>query len=288
MEYLKRGLKDTFNSIRKHKTLFISLIILEAFFIVLSLYITAHYQLSILEDAKKIIEPFGSMNFDARSITADNFNEILSSEDVYSVYTSYKSMLKNVEKLAGSLLFLFIFMNGGLWILSSWLLEKHLNWKQNLKKLWKPWCKITTASLVLIAPFLVLMYYLIIFVLRIQGNSSTDYVSLLIKSLPYISLILYYFLIAAFALAKEDSWRLYLKSLLKVSIFKIHKCLLVLLINATFIAAGLSLIYLSAGYLSSSFISLLLLLSAGLFFLMILAATRIFWIACLSGLAEEK
>lgn len=283
MEYLKRGLKDAFSSIRKHKALFIILVVLEAVFLVLSLYFAAHYQLSILEDAQKIIEPFESTE-----LNADNIEEILSSEEVYLVYKSYNSMLKNIEKLAGSLLFLFVFLNGGMWILSLWLLEKKIDWKQNLKNIWKPWSKIITASIVLIAPFLVLMYYLIIFVLRMQDGSSTDYVSWLIKSLPFVSLVLYYFLITAFAMAKQDSWKSYLKSLLKVSIFKIHKNLLVLFINATFIAAGLSLIYLSASYLSLNFISLLLLLSAGFFFMVILTATRIFWIACLSGLAEEK
>ena len=55
MDYVRRGLHNTFNSIKKHKLLFTLIVILQILFVASSLALGTQYLIKILEDTQGII-----------------------------------------------------------------------------------------------------------------------------------------------------------------------------------------------------------------------------------------
>src|SRR3989344_2860765 len=149
MEYVKRGLHNTINSIKKNKLLFLAIFLLQIIFVVSSLWLGSQYLIKILEDTQGIIVPLENANYDSQQIEQ---GEPLT-PDYASIYSSYKSMLKNVFSFLFWMAVLFLLLNGSIWLLSHWMLQEQQQWKIKLKEGARFLVKAWAAALLLIGPF---------------------------------------------------------------------------------------------------------------------------------------
>ncbi|MBU0470029.1 MAG: hypothetical protein KKA62_01920 [Nanoarchaeota archaeon] len=279
MDYLKKGLSSTISSIQKHKVLFGAIVLVQVVFLVLFLFLAIFYQVKIVSNAKGIIDPLQSANYDADSIEQGK----PFSDDLTSIFDSYQAMIKNIRNFVFLALLLFVFFNGALWISTHWLLEERkTSWKQRIRLSLKMWLKFLAAIAVFVLPFFMVAYYFLVFLLRWE-ISLTGYLTSL-KVVAALSVIFYYFSIAAFALINYGSWKSFLSNLFKSSIKKVHRSLLVLIINLSLFSLSIYLIYLSVIFEASLFLLLIL----GFLFTVILVLTRIFWVASLNEVIRKK
>ncbi|MBU0456550.1 MAG: hypothetical protein ABH824_00665 [Nanoarchaeota archaeon] len=278
MKYLKKGLSRTIKSIKQHKWLFITLVFLQIIFIGLSANLAINYQIKILDDAKGIIEPLQNANYDENSLKeGEPFIE-----DFLSVNKSYNSMINNIIALIGWSLLLFIVLNGLIWILTSWIIESNIDWKRRLKDIWQPWFKIIVSLMLTIGPAAVILYFILQLLSRLE--ILMENASVVLNSIITISSLLYFFIIVAFAFINEVSWKIFFKKWTLCSFKKIHKSLMVLLINIILILLSFYLVYLSIYQISS----LGLLLISSLLIVFVIVITRIFWVSCLEEIKNEK
>lgn len=273
MNYLKKGLLKTARAIKEHKWLFAALILLQLVFLAVTIYATISYEIKILENAQGIIEPLQDANYDAESIQQGT----PFTEEMAAIYSNYLSMTENIKQLVIILLFLYIFFNGGMWVLTHRLLEKE-TWK-NISRMW---LKIFMSTLVLVVPLILAAYYALLFMLKMEVSFPS--LTTVLNIIFCLSVIVYYFLISSFAVINERPWKEFVKMLFNNSVKRIHKSLLVLMINLILISLSLYAIYLAINYEHSLF----LLIASGLLLVVILALTRIFWVACMKGIARPK
>lgn len=277
MELLKNGFKKTLQAIKEHKRIFVLLIVLQAVILALSGIVFINYQLKIFADIEGVTLPLAQANYNETSLQQG----MPFLENVASVMKSYNSMLRHFLEMVLWIAGIFIFINGGLWLLSHWMVEKAE--KKPLKKYFNQWLKFLASFLVILLPFVILGYLLfkVFFVLELSPDS--DQFKVIFQVLPYLMMMAYYFLLSAFALVNIDSWREFVKKWLGVSIKKIYWTLIILLINLILIMISLGLISLAMNYESTQ--SLLFILTP--IFLLVLVLTRIFWISCLQELVRD-
>ena len=270
MNYLKRGLKNTYQAIKKHKLLFFSLIILQIILIVVTSMVTLEYQIKILDNTKGIMEPIEQGNYDSTSIQEGE----LFTQDTLKIYQSYRSLTKNLLHYCLWILGIFIIFNGGLWILVHSFFER-----KNFHETMHAYLKFFFSTIISIIPFFIIAYY---FLKKMVEEISVTNVSQLIQNTSYALIIVYFFLLIAFAFIDVRSWKLFFKKWFKVGIKNIHKSISVLLINLTLILGSGYLIY---RYLYEETFFLMILFSA--LFVIILVLTKIFWIACLKEIGKN-
>ena len=273
MNYLKKGLTDLLNAVRKNKLLFLSLIILQILFLSSTIYLSINYEAKILENAKGVIEPLQNANFDAESIQAG----MPFTENLGEIYQNYNSMTKNVTEFSAWLIGLFLLMNLGLWVLSQQLLNK-----TDLEGFLKRWLKIIVSAVVVITPVLLIYYYFLISLLKVDASITA--IAPKLRVLGFISMMVYYLVIVSFAAANKSKWKDFFKKIYLSGIKNAHRLLLVMLINLTLITGCLYLIYLAITIEES----LLLLISSGVFLTVIIVLTRLFWISCLQNLERKN
>ncbi len=278
LDYLKKGLQHSLKSIKEHPALFVLIFMLQVVFIVSFLVLTVSYQVKLLDNAKGVIEPLQNANYDAESIQEGTSF----SNDFFSVFESYNEMIKNIRNYALWLAFFFLFFNGSIWVLTHLLLQRKIS--PDLKPAWflDSWAKYIVSSIVFFLPPLVLCYYFLVFLLRMDISMGSFLLAVKILSCSLV--LLYYFLLAAFASAGQESWKDFVKMFFKCSIRKIPKSLLVFLINLLLMALALLLVYLSMAYEKS----LALLLGSGLLLVLVVVVTRIFWVSCLEVLSWSE
>jgi hypothetical protein len=264
MNYLKRGLKNTYRAIKKHKLIFLLLIFLQIVFIVILSTVSYKYQIKVLEDARGIMEPIEQGNYNASSIEQGQ----PFSPNTLEIYKSYQSLAKNILYLSIWFLCLFVIFNGALWILSHHILE------EKIKNFLNAYLKIIVSFIVFIIPFFIAAYFFLKSLLKM--DLPLEAISKYIQGTSYLLILFYFFLIVAFAFIFTKSWKEFLKSWFKVAIKNIHYSLLVLLINLVLIFVSLFLVSL---YLNDETFFLMMLFS--IILLVLLVVTRIFWIACL-------
>src|SRR3989338_8091778 len=150
--YLKRGLKETFSSVKRHKLIFILLVILQLLALITFSYTFIIYQVKILENAQGITEAMQNANFNPDSIQAcEPFIK-----DIYSVYQNYDSLLKQIYQLLLWLFLLFIIFNGLLWIGVHYML-KEISKKFSFTG---TAIKFLASSFILILPLMLLFYFI--------------------------------------------------------------------------------------------------------------------------------
>ncbi len=232
---------------------------------------SVNYQVKIFKDLEKIVGPLENANYDAESIKAgEPFME-----NVYEIYTSYKSMIKNVSEFGLLLLGLFLILNGASWVLTHQLL------KTKIKEMPRQWLKYIVSTLALIIPFIGICYLLIKGLTAI--GIGLESFGLVAQILVYSSFVLYYFIIVAFAFIDYKSWKTFLKNFYLCSIKKIYLTLIILLINLILVIASSYFIYLN---LSDESFPLMMLFS--LILVIILVITRIYWVVCLRLISHKK
>ena len=279
MQYLYRGFQNVGQSIRKHKFLFILLILLQIGFIVALAYITITYQVKILNTAQEIILPLQNANYDPESIQQGK--EFIS--QIAGIYQAYQALIQLITKLALWWLGLFLVVNGALWVLSHQIVESHSMLEQTVwRSIRNKWSKYAAATIILLGPFILVIYFLLKLIVRAQIDP--DKFGQMLMYLMYSFGIMYYLMINAFASIHISSWKEFMKHFFTTAVKKIHYTLLILIINLALLS--------SAGYLIYYFMELnqnfaLMMISSGIFIVLIVL-TRLYWIACLRELTSTK
>lgn len=273
MKYLYRGLQDAAKSIREHKILFIVLILLQIGLIAALAYITITYQVKILTTAQQIIEPLQNANYDAESIQQGK--EFMS--QIAGIYQAYRTLIQQVLYLAAWWLGLFLIVNGALWVLSHQMREG-FSWK----KAGKQWIKYGVATLILLGPFLLVIYFILKGVMKAQVDP--DKFGEMLKYLLYSFAIIYYLMANAFASLNAASWKEFVRYFFTTAIRKIHRTLPVLIINLALLSGTVYLIY----YFMEINPNFALMMAASAILMILLILTRLYWITCLRELIHHK
>ncbi len=275
MNYIKKGLQRTRSSIQNHKALFVSLLILQTIFILSSAALGTYYLVQILEDTRGIIEPLENANYDARQIQEG----ATFTPEFQAIYNSYNSMMQKIKAFAGRQFFLFLVLNGSLWMMTHWLLEEPIHWKHKPKKAFQFLVKMAVSSAVIFGPFFLLSYYLLLHFIRV--SESFNDVRLVMEVSAVVSVLFYYLFITALATANASSWKKFARMWLHCSFKKITKTfpLFVLVMGALFLSS--LALYAAINYGKS----ILLLAATGIVVIAALVVARIFWIA---GIHESE
>ncbi|MEK6899862.1 MAG: hypothetical protein AABX05_01935, partial [Nanoarchaeota archaeon] len=142
--------------------------------------------------------------------------------------------------------------------------------------------KITASAAAIIMPFIVGSYFLLLAILR-QNDSLENLLMVLKYFLPVI-LFITYMVFTSFASAHNNSWKKFLKSWVLITFRKIsHTSKVFLAMSAALMLS--SLILYGAVWFGRS---ALLLLFAGLLFIITITAAKIFWISCVYELEENE
>ncbi len=277
MDYLKRGLRRTVASIKNHKILFGAIILLQLLFLVLFLSAAIYYQVKLMEDASGIIEPLEKANYDAEQIQGGT----PFTEDFLGVFNSYNSLVQNFKEFVVTILLLFLFVNGAIWMLSHWLLEEKINWKQKPKKAFRFFVKITVSTAALFGPFLILGYLLAMQFIRTAA--SLGEITVVIGAILAFSPVVYYFLLVAFAAAHHKSWKKFARDFFALSILKIKWTAAVFGINVALMLVNVAALYAAVWFGRSA----ILLFLAGIMLVVSMTMMRIFFIACLQEIGHE-
>lgn len=278
MEYVKRGLLNTAGSIRKHKLLFVLLVILQVVFVVSSLALGSQYLLKILENAQGIIVPLENANYDSEKIEQGK----PLAPDYASIYNSYRSMLKNVFSFLIWMSALFLFLNGSVWLLSHWMLLEKQHWKIKAKEGIHFFLKAWASALLLLGPFAIISYYVLIYFVR--TSSSFGDLAVVLKSLSAVLFVINYFLLAALAVAGVKPWKKFFLTWIEISIKRLQKTAVVFFFIIVALLLSFGALYGAVEYGKS--VTLLLVL--GLLCMVIISLTRIFWIATVQEITSEK
>ena len=277
MDYIKRGLGNTFNSIKKHKILFLLIILLQIIFVVSSLWLGSQYLIKILEDTQGIIGPLENTNYDSQKIEqGEPFTP-----DYASIYNSYRSMLKNVMAFAAWMAVLYLLLNGSIWLLSHWILREKKHWKLRIREGVQFFLKAWVSIFILLAPFKIASYYVLLHFIRV--SQSFDNIAVVLKILLVALFVVSYFLLAALAVAPIPSWKQFAKMWVKISIVKFKKTAVLFFLIAVALFASFTALYGAIEYEKSAILLLLL----GLCCIILLSVTRIFWIAGIQEIGRE-
>jgi hypothetical protein len=120
MNKFKKTLSQLLQSILKNKLLFISLILIQIFFIVIASSSLINYQVKILDDVSKVMDPIQNANYDEKSLS--DGGAFL--KDFAKLNTGFDSLKTNLYKLALTQVVIFAIFNGLLWSLSFNIFRK--------------------------------------------------------------------------------------------------------------------------------------------------------------------
>src|SRR3989344_9377493 len=214
MEYVKRGLHNTINSIKKNKLLFLAIFLLQIIFVVSSLWLGSQYLIKILEDTQGIIGPLEKANYDSQKIEqGEPFTP-----DYASIYNSYQSMLKKVFSLGIWIAALFLLLNGSIWLLSHWMLQEKKQWKLRIREGLQFFLKAWASIFLLLVPFKIASYYVLLHFIR--ASQSFSNLAVVLKGLLIASFVIYYFLLVALAVAPYSSWKKFVTKWAKLSVLQ--------------------------------------------------------------------
>jgi len=275
MNYLKRGFSKSVKAIEKREGLFVLLVLSQLVFVISLIALSIYFQVKIFEDAQGIIEPLQDANYDANSIEEGK----PFTKDMLNIYRSYTSMKHNVIVFLTWLFFLYIVLNGGVWIMTHGLLN-NFNLKDHTQIL-QVWIKHTASVVLILGPFLIISYYLLISMLRMEAAESFSNTA---NILQYALLALYYFILVAFALTCTRSWKGFPRKVYDLSIKKIFSNFSVLFVNLIILSILGYFVYFTVN--NEKTFSLLVLSS--ILFIIGLVTTRIFWVASLREIQHEK
>ena len=277
MNYLKRALQGTVVSVKNHKALFVILLILQTIFILSSAALGTYYLVQVVEDTRGIIEPLENANYNAQQIQEG----APFTQDFRSVYNSYASMIKNIKAFAVMQFFLFLILNGSLWMMTHWLLEEKIHWKQKPKKAFQFLVKMAVSAAVIFGPFLIFSYYFLLRFIRL--SESFNEVVLAIEGLLAVLALFYFFFLLALSAADIPSWKRFLQMFGHLSFKKLWKTfpIFALVMGALFLSS--LALYAAINYDKS----IILLLGTGIMETGTIVLTRIFWVASIYELGQE-
>ena len=237
MDYVRRGLHNTFNSIKKHKLLFTLIVILQILFVASSLALGTQYLIKILEDTQGIIGPLEKANYDSQKIKqGEPFTP-----DYASIYNSYQSMLKKVFSFFAEMAALFLLLNGSIWLLSHWMFQEKKQWKIKIKEGVHFLLKIWVSTFLLLGTFAISSYYILLHFIRISQSFSN--IAIVLKSLLIVLFGVYYFFLAALAIAPPSAWKKFAARWVQISIIRFRKTVVLFFIIMVILFVSFNALY---------------------------------------------
>lgn len=272
MNYLKKGFQETIKAIKKHKTLFLILFILQLVLLASFGTVGYVYQIKILENVQNIVVPLQEMQTDQASLEAGQ----LFGPEIMEVYQSYQTLIKDIIYFLLWLAGLFLILNGVVWILAHKLVGRLKSWQARTQAR----LKFTAASVVIMGPLLVASYYIVRSLVGLEMDMESF--STAVKIISYVILAGYYLLLVSFAFIHLNSWKQFVKKFFKAGIVEIHLTVPVLVINFALIVGNVYLLY----YLLTYHQSFALVILSTVLLVLILVLTKLFWISCLEEIVE--
>ena len=264
----KSALKNSLTAIKTHKSLLLTIFLIQIAFLIVISFVNVKYQPAIVQNIQDIIIPLQTANYDDQAIAAG----IPFLENVAAIYSSFQQMLENIWKLFLYSLLAFILINGWNWVLTHYMFKsqksKISQTKQNILKLFG---NIALSALIFIIPAAIIIYQIITSAFTAeQSNLMTQiYISFAVAAVAA------YFMLISFARADQ---KINLKIVFKLGIKKAPIILLTMAINIAIVALTI--------YLTNK--ALLWPFSAMVFFVLLFIAaiilTRIFFVAVVKEL----
>lgn len=267
MNYLKKGWSRTFQTVKKNKMLFLLLMLFQLVFLVSLGSVAYIYQIKIIENVQRIIEPLENPALDAESLETGR----VFGPEIMQVYQSYQALVRDIINFLLWLAGLFLLVNGTIWILSQQLLGRLKSWPERTRA----GLKFTTAVFVLMGPLLIASYYIIKTMTGLE-MAQEQFVSA-VKILSCVLLAGYYLLLVSFAFIHLDSWKDFVRKFFRAGIAELHLTAPVLAINSALIFGNFYLVY----YFLDSLPSFPLMIASGLLLAVVIVLTRLFWLSCL-------
>ena len=272
MNYLLSGMRRAVRVSREHHFLVILLVVLQMALVVGMGYLLLVYPVRILADIQGLIEPLQ----DASAVDATSN---LSQDQMQSFYQAYISLKRNILELGVWMGIGLLLWSGSTWSIMRIMLEgQQTSWKESVRYLMR-W---GSAVVMFMVPLILGGFYYL--KRQIGQGVSPDVLLKQGEVLLVIWFILYYGMMVAFALVGAVSWKEYYRQWFSIAILRIHKTMLVGLINFTLIGAFGYLLYVAVSHDWFFGVTLLLVLSM----VLLLVLTRLFWVACLQELIHEK
>jgi len=245
MNVFQKSLKEGFKAIKKHKVLFISLIVIQLFFIVFLLVVGINYQIKIYQNAQEIMLPLQQANYNSSSLQSGNPLMTDMMKQMVGITKNYQQMIKNISQMLILMLGGFLIFNGLNWSISNYMIKKG--------SLLKYWGKFIIVSLVFILPISIFGYF---FLYNLVGNPN--WFSNGIKIVEILFLVLSYFMIIGFCLVDKKFKSLF-KKIFVLGVTKAHFILIGFFFVLAAILLSLLFVYYSTGYLSLMILSAIVL-----------------------------
>ena len=272
MNFLKNSIKETAQTITKHKKFFILLLILQIFVFTLFAIVTFNYAIKIISNLETLTNP--TLNQDITQNTEQQLQNAL------HLTNQFTQIIDNLISMSITLTLIYLLGNGLLWSLSHELITQNNNkiqWKTFLKNLSQQWLKFITTTLLIITPFVILVYYSITY--SINQSIPPETFSTLLKTLISVKIFLYFIILITYAYICEPSWKKYLQQII-TSFKKIHYILLTTAINLLLLTSTIYVIYLTITIPQLETLSIIL----TFLFIILLTITRLFWIVSLKNI----
>ena len=241
MNPIKRGIFDTFSTIKKNKLLFFGLMIIQLLFLISISYVAVNYQIEIYSNLNEILDPLKNANFNATSLESGQPFLPDMSTNLAAMTKGYNQMIKGIFEALFLIFGCYILFNGFLWSIANYLVKsKRKNSSFHiLKKIGNYWKKFTLLSLFFLIPTIVLGYYLLIN-LVFDSQLLKD----AIQWVEIFLLVVFYFLIIGFCHLDSKIKNIFIQ-FFRTGIFQAHWVLISLFINLVLIFLSLLLIYYS-------------------------------------------
>src|SRR3989338_2008834 len=272
MNSLKNNIKETAQTITKHKKFFILLLLLQIFVFTLFAIVTFNYAIKIISNLETLTNP--TLNQDLYTNSEQQLQNAL------HLTTQFTQIIDNLISMSITLTLIYLLGNGLLLSLSHELITQNNNkiqWKTFLKNLSQQWLKFITTTLLIFTPFVILAYYILTY--NINHAIAPETFATILKSLITIKIILYLFFLLCCAHLFEQSWKKYLQQII-TSFKKIHYILLTTAINLLLLTSTIYVIYLTITIPQLETLSIIL----TFLFIILLTFTRLFWIVSLKNI----
>jgi hypothetical protein len=274
MNFLAKNFKETIQTILNQKKIFIFLLLLQVIIFII-------FSITLFSYSIKIIS-----NFETISQIAQQQESTLAQEtqlqSALTISTQLSQIIQHLKTLSLILIITYLIGNGLLWSITHRLIDINqtttYKLKQNLKQhlthhlnqILKSWLKFTAITLLVLIPYAIIAYYLVIN--SIETSLAPESFATLLKTLIAIKLILYTFLLYMYAHLNQPTWKTYLTPSLTF-IKKIHLILISGMINLTLLGIIVYAIYQTTIYSSLETLSIII----TFIFIILLVLTRLYW-----------
>ena len=232
------SLKESFNLMRKNKSFFILLFVLQVLFFVIFSVINYNYQTKIIENAKAITNYLSNQKLDEVSATSNILQQKnILGDDPLMISRNFNEIIKNFRIYLIYLFILLIFFISIAWALTSKIINK-LNFKQLIN--------IFLKNLIILLFFLGLIFgfffsLLNISIIQLAEESSQFFLKYII--FVFFSIILLYFMFVSFSLTNKTELKNIVQKTLSIGIRKAHYVLSVYFINMFLLVTSVFLLY---------------------------------------------